>query len=121
MLSNWGCSSSTGEDFTILSDALTAVVLPGNTFSVDSLLLPFLLMNSLFCLLAYISLRISWEIALQERFATAIRDKVASGNYLVGTVTFPHTGPDASLTFVQVLLAKNRTYGPPPVEKKVRP
>jgi hypothetical protein len=60
MLSNWGCSSSTGEDFTILSDALTAVVLPGNTFSVDSLLLPFLLMNSLFCLLAYISLRISW-------------------------------------------------------------
>ncbi len=48
MLSNWGFDSSTGEDFPIGSDPLTDVVLPDNTFSVDSLLLPFLVMKSFF-------------------------------------------------------------------------
>ena len=62
MLSNWGFYASTAEDFTIVIDTLTDVVLPGNTFSVYSLLLPFLLMQSFFCLLAYSSLRNSWVV-----------------------------------------------------------
>src|SRR2546423_444754 len=44
------------------------------------------------------------QIELQERFAATMRDKFASGSFLVGTATFPNTGPVASLTLVQVFL-----------------
>jgi hypothetical protein len=68
-----------------------------------------------------IIVRAAKNISTNNSFAATMRDKFASGSFLVGTATFPNTGPDTSLTLVQVFLAKNRTYGLPPVERKTVP
>src|ERR687883_1088817 len=71
------CQSRKGRrrHFPIVIDRLTEVVLPGNTFSVSSLFFShFLCENLFFCLLAYISLRISWEVAGQETIGLLLAD-----------------------------------------------